>query len=207
MCAVNPLWLRAPLYSNAWVVICRHTALLIVLGSLRLAYGMTVLAMQVKQHAQDARRKWVEHQQQQQQHATPPVLQAAACPPTQDDAQTHMHVHDHDDVVVLDDGRGDDDMETAPQGPNSNTQHNRTAQHHPKRGSKKDTAAELEAVAARELLQLRLACLHPQLTSYWRSMSADMGGAGAGTGGGGHGNVALSMVQVCPVRVLVCLCA
>lgn len=41
--------------------------------------------------------------------------------------------------------------------------------------------AKLQSTAANELLQLRLACIHPQLTSYWRLLSSelqlDQGGA------------------------------
>lgn len=42
--------------------------------------------------------------------------------------------------------------------------------------------AKLQRLAANELLQLRLACIHPQLTAYWRELSAELqleGGGGA----------------------------
>ena len=38
----------------------------------------------------------------------------------------------------------------------------------------KAAADALEQLAARELLQLRLACIHPQLTGYWRELSAEL---------------------------------
>ena len=35
-------------------------------------------------------------------------------------------------------------------------------------------ARKLFEGAERELLQLRLACIHPQMTAYWRNLSAEM---------------------------------
>ncbi|KXZ46935.1 hypothetical protein GPECTOR_39g429 [Gonium pectorale] len=61
------------------------------------------------------------------------------------------------------------------------------------RKRRKDQARgeELEALVRTELHQLRLACVHPKLTSHWRRMSAMLGlgagGGGGGNGGGGHG--------------------
>jgi hypothetical protein len=50
----------------------------------------------------------------------------------------------------------------------------------------------LETAAWRELTQLRLACIHPQLTAYWQSLSAELNLSGTG---------ALSMADVQRIMV------
>ena len=49
--------------------------------------------------------------------------------------------------------------------------------HHPRgRGasSAQDQGKELERIAKTELLQLRIACIHPQLTAYWKELSSEL---------------------------------
>ena len=40
--------------------------------------------------------------------------------------------------------------------------------------SAQDQGKELERIAKTELLQLRIACIHPQLTAYWKELSSEL---------------------------------